>query len=65
MFSVGAIFAQWNKVSGHLLATAHDGDVRLWDVRNGTAPVQYISAHLSNVSSLSFYIFSFLPSWPT
>uniref|UniRef100_A0A8D8YFW8 WD repeat-containing protein 59 n=1 Tax=Cacopsylla melanoneura TaxID=428564 RepID=A0A8D8YFW8_9HEMI len=45
---LGAIFAQWNKVSGHLLATAHDGDVRLWDVRNGTAPVEYISAHLAN-----------------
>ncbi|KAI5736331.1 hypothetical protein M8J76_002205 [Diaphorina citri] len=51
---VGAIFAQWNKVSGHLLATAHDGDVRLWDVRNGTAPVQYISAHLSNITSLDW-----------
>uniref|UniRef100_A0A8D8YFZ7 WD repeat-containing protein 59 n=1 Tax=Cacopsylla melanoneura TaxID=428564 RepID=A0A8D8YFZ7_9HEMI len=51
---LGAIFAQWNKVSGHLLATAHDGDVRLWDVRNGTAPVEYISAHLANITSLDW-----------
>lgn len=45
----GATQVRWNRLSRYLLATAHDGDIKLWDQRKGTAPVQYIAAHLSKV----------------
>lgn len=52
--SAGASQVQWNKVSSNLLATAHDGDVKLWDKRKGTMPVQYISAHLCKIHGLDW-----------
>ncbi|XP_056639575.1 GATOR complex protein WDR59 isoform X1 [Diorhabda sublineata] len=45
---------KWNKVSTHLLATAHEGDIKIWDQRKGTAPVQYIAAHLSKIHGLDW-----------
>ncbi|PSN51284.1 WD repeat-containing protein 59 [Blattella germanica] len=50
----GATQVRWNRLSRYLLATAHDGDIKLWDQRKGTAPVQYIAAHLAKVSNLPF-----------
>lgn len=52
-FSVGSSQVRWNRLSSFLLATAHDGDIKLWDQRKGTAPVVYISAHLAKVSCCS------------
>lgn len=43
----GATQVGFNRVSGNLLATAHDGDLRIWDLRKGSCPIQYITAHLS------------------
>jgi hypothetical protein len=57
---VGATHVRWNKVSQHILASAHEGDIKVWDQRKGTAPVQYISAHLAKVSF--FFFFFFLPN---
>lgn len=45
---------RWNKLSSYLLATAHDGDIRIWDQRKGTAPIQYISAHLAKIHGLDW-----------
>lgn len=45
---------RWNKQSRYLLATAHSGDVKLWDQRKGVTPVQYITAHLSNIHCLDW-----------
>lgn len=45
----GASQVQWNVLSPHMLATAHDGDVKIWDQRKGNSPVQYIAAHLTKV----------------
>lgn len=53
-FLAGASQVQWNKVAGHLLATAHDGDVKLWDKRKGSSPIQYISAHLCKIHGLDW-----------
>ncbi|XP_046999380.1 GATOR complex protein WDR59 isoform X1 [Schistocerca americana] len=50
----GASQVRWNRLSRYLLATAHDGDVKLWDQRKGTAPVQYIAAHLSKIHGLDW-----------
>lgn len=43
---------RWNGRDAALLATAHDGDVKLWDERKGTAPVHYIAAHLAPIHGL-------------
>jgi hypothetical protein len=45
---------RWNKISSNLLATAHDGDIKIWDQRKGTAPVQYVAAHLSKIHGLDW-----------
>ncbi|XP_021927704.1 GATOR complex protein WDR59-like isoform X3 [Zootermopsis nevadensis] len=50
----GATQVRWNRLSRYLLATAHDGDIKLWDQRKGTAPVQYIAAHLSKIHGLDW-----------
>lgn len=52
--AAGATQVRWNRLSRYLLATAHDGDIKLWDQRKGTAPVQYIAAHLAKVSTEIF-----------
>ncbi|KAI9557296.1 hypothetical protein GHT06_017122 [Daphnia sinensis] len=51
---VGATQVRWNRVTGHLLATAHEGDVRLWDWRKASSPVQYIAAHLHKIHGLDW-----------
>ena len=36
----GAAKVKWNKVSGKYLATAHEGEVKLWDTRTSRSPIQ-------------------------
>ena len=50
----GAAKVEWNKVSGKYLASAHDGEIKLWDIRKSSSPVQYINAHLSRIYSLDW-----------
>lgn len=50
----GAFQVKWNKISPNMLATSHEGDIRLWDSRKGTSPVQYITAHLSKIHSMEW-----------
>ncbi|VDI29347.1 WD repeat-containing protein 59 [Mytilus galloprovincialis] len=50
----GASQVKWNKVTNNLFATTHEGDVRLWDPRKGSSPLQYIAAHLSKIHGLDW-----------
>lgn len=51
---VGAMQVRWNRINSKLLATSHEGDVRLWDTRKGSIPVQYIAAHLHKIHGLDW-----------
>lgn len=50
----GATQVGFNRVSGNLLATAHDGDLRIWDIRKGSCPQQYITAHLARIHGINW-----------
>lgn len=46
----GSSQVRWNALSPNMLATAHDGDIKIWDQRKGNSPMQYIAAHLTKVN---------------
>ncbi|XP_045511208.1 GATOR complex protein WDR59 isoform X2 [Colias croceus] len=50
----GASQVQWNKVASHIVATAHDGDIKVWDYRKNSAPLHYISAHLCKIHGVDW-----------
>ncbi|GIY95576.1 GATOR complex protein WDR59 [Caerostris extrusa] len=50
----GASQVKFNKFHSHLLATSHEGDIRVWDIRKGTSPVQYITAHLNKIHNIDW-----------
>ncbi|XP_030555484.1 GATOR complex protein WDR59 [Drosophila novamexicana] len=50
----GATQVGFNRVSGNLLAAAHDGDLRIWDIRKGSCPTHYITAHLNRVHGINW-----------
>ncbi|KAG6457591.1 hypothetical protein O3G_MSEX010368 [Manduca sexta] len=50
----GASQVQWNKVAPHIVATAHDGDIKIWDYRKPSAPIHYISAHLCKIHGVDW-----------
>nr|XP_006825086.1 PREDICTED: WD repeat-containing protein 59-like [Saccoglossus kowalevskii] len=50
----GAAQVKWNKIDSNYIATAHDGDIRIWDHRKNSTPVQYIAAHLSKIHGLDW-----------
>lgn len=50
----GATQVGFNRVSGNLIATAHDGDLRVWDYRYHRNPIQYITAHLNRIHGINW-----------
>lgn len=50
----GATQVKWSKMNEHVLATSHEGDVRVWDKRKSNTPVHYITAHLSKINGLDW-----------
>ncbi|XP_054165460.1 GATOR complex protein WDR59-like isoform X2 [Oppia nitens] len=50
----GATQVKWSKLNEHLLATSHEGDVRVWDRRKCNTPLHYITAHLSKINGLDW-----------
>ncbi|XP_076764679.1 WD repeat domain 59 isoform X1 [Xylocopa sonorina] len=50
----GSSQVRWNTLSPNMLATAHDGDIKIWDQRKGNSPMQYIAAHLTKIHGLDW-----------
>ena len=45
---------RWNRQKSHVLASCHDGDIKLWDIRKPSLPTLYVSAHLARIFSLDW-----------
>ncbi|KAG8200611.1 hypothetical protein JTE90_022233 [Oedothorax gibbosus] len=50
----GTSQVKWNKLKSHLIATSHEGDARIWDIRKLQLPVQYITAHLHKINNIDW-----------
>ncbi|XP_076003001.1 GATOR2 complex protein WDR59 isoform X1 [Genypterus blacodes] len=51
----GASQVKWNRKNPSLLASSHDGDVRIWDKRKPNTAVEYVAAHLSKIHGLDWH----------
>ena len=51
---VAASQVKWNKTKSSIIATSHDGDLKLWDIRKASTPFMYISAHIGRIFSLDW-----------
>lgn len=50
----GATQVRFCKTSNNLLATSHDIDVRIWDIRQPSLPLYYIAAHLQKINGMDW-----------
>lgn len=51
---VPASRVRWNHLTKHLIATAHSGDVQIWDQRHVKHPIHYITAHVNSIHCLDW-----------
>lgn len=51
----GANQVKWNKIDENLIATSHEVDARIWDIRKGNNPLHYIAAHLQKIYGLDWH----------
>ncbi|CAI5726403.1 unnamed protein product [Peronospora farinosa] len=58
-FNTSIIQVEWNRVDATSLATAHDGEVRIWDLRAAAertvSPVALITAHMQKIYGLDWH----------
>ncbi|XP_076269506.1 WD repeat domain 59 isoform X2 [Rhynchophorus ferrugineus] len=45
---------RWNRISEHTIASAHEGDIKIWDDRYQSLPVQYVAAHVGKIYGLDW-----------
>lgn len=53
-FTGGPSQLRWNPLSSHIIASAHDCEVRIWDTRKTDTYIAFITAHLSNILCLDW-----------
>ena len=53
VFTAGISAVKWNKHNANLLASSHDIQVEIWDIRR-SAPVTFITAHPTKISSIDW-----------
>lgn len=52
-WTAGASMVKWNRRNPRLIASVHDGEVFVWDVRKESAPITKITAH-KQISSMDW-----------
>ena len=52
-WTAGATMVKWNRRNPRLIASVHDGEVFVWDVRKESAPISKITAH-KQISSMDW-----------
>jgi WD40 repeat protein len=50
----GATQVRFSKTSSNLVATSHEIDVRIWDIRQPNLPLHYIGAHLKKINGMDW-----------
>ena len=50
----GATQVRFSKTSNNLLATSHEIDVRIWDIRQPNLPLYYLAAHLQKINGMDW-----------
>ena len=50
----GATQVRFSKTSSNLVATSHEIDVRIWDIRQPNLPLYYIAAHLQKINGMDW-----------
>lgn len=50
----GATQLRFSKTSSNLIATSHEIDVRIWDIRQPNLPLYYIAAHLQKINGMDW-----------
>lgn len=50
----GATLVRFCKTSSNLVATSHEIDVRIWDIRQPNLPLYYIAAHLQKINGMDW-----------
>lgn len=50
----GATLVRFSKTSSNLIATSHEIDVRIWDIRQPNLPLYYIAAHLQKINGMDW-----------
>lgn len=50
----GATQVRFSKTSSNLIATSHEIDVRIWDIRQPNLPLYYIAAHIQKINGMDW-----------
>jgi WD40 repeat protein len=53
-WTAGATQVKFNRCNEYVLASAHDTDVRVWDMRKGSTPVTLITAHMTKIYGIDW-----------
>ncbi|TPX62836.1 hypothetical protein PhCBS80983_g00188 [Powellomyces hirtus] len=53
-WTAGATQVKFNRLNEHLLASSHDTDVKIWDIRKGSTPVTMITAHMTKIYGIDW-----------
>lgn len=50
----GASQVKWNRRNPNIFASAHGGEVRVWDIRKDSTPLTFITAHNTKINGLDW-----------
>ncbi|RUS17493.1 WD40-repeat-containing domain protein [Endogone sp. FLAS-F59071] len=53
-WTAGATQVKFNRKNEFLLASAHDSDIKIWDIRKGSLPVTNITAHRTKIYGIDW-----------